>query len=131
MSMKNKYVDSPVLVKFKNLTKRFGNFTAVSNINLEIHQGEILGFLGPNGAGKSTTMKMMAHLLRPTEGEVYIRCRGNLEKLTNHTKDYLLDNIGFLIETPSFYEKMTPRRLLSYFAELKGFPKRKLRQRVE
>ncbi|MHA1719176.1 MAG: ABC transporter ATP-binding protein [Promethearchaeota archaeon] len=120
-----------VYVRFKNVTKKFGKFTAVSNVNLDIHKGEIVGFLGPNGAGKSTTMKMMAYLLRPTEGEIYIRGNGKLEKLTVKNKDYLLDNIGFLIENPFFYDNMTPREILSYFGELKGYPRHKINQRVE
>ena len=123
--------NSEVYVSFRNVTKKFGNFAAVSNVNLDIHKGEILGFLGPNGAGKSTTMKMMAYLLRPTEGEVWIRGNGELEKLTSKNKDYLLDNIGFLIENPFFYDNMTPRETLSYFGELKGYPHSKIKQRVE
>ncbi|MHA1679599.1 MAG: ABC transporter ATP-binding protein [Promethearchaeota archaeon] len=124
------------VIQFKNITKKFGNFTAVSNVNLDIREGEIVGFLGPNGAGKSTTMKMMAFLLRPTEGEVYIRSSnhggsGKLEKLKPENKDYLLDNIGFLIENPAFYNNVTPREILTYFGELKGYPRSALGARVE
>ena len=81
-----------VLIQLNNLTKKFGNFSAVSNINLEIHKGEIVGFLGPNGAGKSTTMKMIAYLLEPSEGEIWIHGNGELQKLTRKTKDYLFIN---------------------------------------
>ncbi|QEE14432.2 ABC transporter ATP-binding protein [Promethearchaeum syntrophicum] len=123
--------NAEVYLRFKNVTKKFGNITAVSNVNLDIHKGEIVGFLGPNGAGKSTTMKMLAYLLRPTEGEIFIRGNGKLEKLTSKNKDYLLDNIGFLIENPFFYGNMTPREILSYFGELKGYPRSKIKQRVE
>lgn len=120
-----------ILVSLRNLTKKFGSFTAVSNINLDIYKGEIVGFLGPNGAGKSTTMKMMAKLLKPTSGEVLIRDDGALLKLSNRTKDRLLDNIGFLIENPAFYDSQSPRQILSYFAKLKGYPRDKITQRVE
>jgi len=130
MSDLNKNRDD-ILVRFVNLTKRFGNFTAVSQVNLEIKRGEIVGFLGPNGAGKSTTMKMMAHLLKPTEGEVWIRGNGELIKLTSSNKDVLLDNIGFLIENPAFYGNLTPKTILKYFAKLKGYPRKKLNFRVE
>jgi len=129
--------DNEILIKFVNLTKKFGDFTAVSNVNLEIKRGEIVGFLGPNGAGKSTTMKLMAQLLKPTEGEVWIRENGNgfghgqLIKLTNQNKDILLDNIGFLIENPAFYGSLSPRTILKYFGKLKGFPRKKLDQRIE
>jgi len=123
--------NKPILIQFKNLTKKFGDFYAVSNVSMEIRQGEIVGFLGPNGAGKTTTMKMMAYLLKPTEGEVWIRHNGDLQRLTSKNRDYLLDNIGFLIEIPFFYEKMTPRDILTYFAKLRGYPRSKVKARVE
>lgn len=120
-----------ILIQIKNLTKKFGNFTAVKGVNLEIQRGEIIGFLGPNGAGKTTTMKMMAHLLKPDEGEVLIRANGELQKLTNRNKDYLLDNIGFLIEIPAFYGKVTPKEILKYFAKLKGYPRKNINERID
>ena len=129
--MINTSTNNEVVVEFRNLTKKFGKFTAVSDVNIQIHKGEIVGFLGPNGAGKSTTMKMMAYLLKPTEGEVWIRGNGELEKLTQHSKEYLLNNIGFLIENPTFYSEVTPRQILTYFGELKGYPKNKIKARVE
>ena len=129
--IEREYLETDVVARFRNVTKRFGDFTAVSDVNFEIYRGEVLGFLGPNGAGKSTTMKMMAHLLKPTEGEIFIRGNGQLQKLTRDNKDQLLDNIGFLIENPAFYGSMTPRQVLRYFAELKGYPKKLVKQRVE
>ncbi|MFX1573217.1 MAG: ABC transporter ATP-binding protein [Promethearchaeota archaeon] len=120
-----------ILIEFKNLTKKFGNFYAVKGVNLEIRRGEIVGFLGPNGAGKTTTMKMMARLLKPNEGEVWIRANGDLQKLTNRNKDFLLDNIGFLIEIPAFYGKVTPKEILKYFAKLKGYPHKLIKQRID
>ena len=53
-----------------SLTKKFGNFTAVDNIDLRVNRGEIFGFLGPNGAGKTTTIKMIAGLLKPDSGQI-------------------------------------------------------------
>ncbi len=120
-----------ILIEFRNISKIFGKFAAVSNINLKIYQGEVLGFLGPNGAGKSTTMKMMANLLEPTEGEVLIRQNDNLEKLTKHNQDELLENVGFLIENPAFYKNISPRQILTLFAKLKGYPRNKIKERVE
>lgn len=126
---------SKVLIRLQNVTKKFGAFTAVNNFSLDICRGEILGFLGPNGAGKTTTMKMLAYLLRPTEGEIYIRGHGDgvreLEQLTTRKKDYLLDKIGFLIDKPEFYPDVTPRQILSYFAKLKGYPRPRIADRVE
>ncbi len=127
----NQNFDRQVVVKFEKLTRRFGSFTAVSDLSLEIRKGEVVGLLGPNGAGKSTTMKMMAHLIRPTEGKIYIEHNNELVELTSKTKDTLLDKFGFLIENPSFYEDVTPRQILSYFAQLRGFPRAQTRKRVE
>ena len=60
------------IIETKNLTKSYGSFTAVSNVNLHIRKGTVYGFLGPNGAGKSTTMKMFLGLTRPTLGSFQI-----------------------------------------------------------
>lgn len=129
--MKLSKMNNDVMIRFRNLTKKFKDFYAVSNIDLEIRKGEIVGFLGPNGAGKSTTMKMLAYLLKPSEGEIWIRGNGELKKLSSHNRDYLLDNIGFLIENPAFYGNVTPRLVLKYYAKLKGYPRKKVNKRVE
>ena len=55
------------IIEIKELTRRYGNRTAVDGLNLEVHEGEIFGFVGPNGAGKTTTLRMMATLLSPPE----------------------------------------------------------------
>ena len=60
------------IIETKNLTKAYGDFTAVSSLNLHIRKGSVYGFLGPNGAGKSTTMKMFLGLTRPTDGAFHI-----------------------------------------------------------
>jgi len=123
--------DSDIIIQFRNISKKFGKFYAVKNVNLEVRRGEIVGFLGPNGAGKSTTMKMLAFLLKPNEGEVWIRGNGELLKLTRGNKDHLLDNVGFLIENPFFYGDLSPRTILKYFAKLKGYPRSEIKKRVE
>lgn len=123
--------DLKTVIKFENLTKYYGNFLAVSNINMEIKRGEVIGFLGPNGAGKSTTMKMLARILKPSSGAILYNKDGEFVKLTSRTKDYLLQNVGFLVENPAFYGNVTPRQLLTYFAKLKGYPKDQIAKRVE
>ena len=60
------------MIQVENVTKKYGNFTAVSNINFEIDEGEIVGFLGPNGAGKSTTMNMITGFIEPSEGKIIV-----------------------------------------------------------
>ena len=60
------------MIEVKNITKKYGSFTAVDNINFKIEEGEIIGLLGPNGAGKSTTMNMITGYIEPTEGEIIV-----------------------------------------------------------
>lgn len=120
-----------VLIKFDNLTKYYGNFLSVSNLNMEIKRGEVIGFLGPNGAGKTTTMKMMARILKSSSGAIWYYKDGEFHKLTARSKDYLLQNVGFLVESPTFYNNVTPRQLLTLFARLKGYSRDKIPKRVE
>ena len=61
------------MISISNLTKKFGNFTALDNLSINVKRGEVLGFLGPNGAGKSTTMKMITGFIKPTNGTIKIK----------------------------------------------------------
>jgi ABC-2 type transport system ATP-binding protein len=61
------------IIRMVNLTKKFGDFTAVDHLNLEVEEGEILGILGPNGAGKTTTLLMLTTVIKPTEGNSLYR----------------------------------------------------------
>ena len=61
------------MIEVKNITKKYGSFTAVDNISFKIEEGEIIGLLGPNGAGKSTTMNMITGYIEPTEGEISMK----------------------------------------------------------
>ena len=60
------------IIELRDLTKQYGELTAVDALNLRIEEGAVFGFIGPNGAGKTTTMRMLTTLLRPTSGEAYI-----------------------------------------------------------
>ncbi len=60
------------MIKITNLTKKFDDFVAVDNLNMNVNKGEVLGFLGPNGAGKSTTMKMITGFIKPTSGYIEV-----------------------------------------------------------
>ncbi|MFX0076846.1 MAG: ABC transporter ATP-binding protein [Candidatus Hermodarchaeota archaeon] len=120
---------SETVIKLENLTKKFGNFTAVNSINLEVCRGETIGLVGPNGAGKTTTIKMIAKILRPNSGKIYIR--------TNHSGLRDLQNvpttvskIGFLIDIPNFYN-MTAYQLLKYFAKIQKYPKDRINDRID
>ena len=63
---------SPYAIELKGLTRKFGSFTAVDNLSLQVRKGELFGFLGPNGAGKTTTINMLTTLLKPTEGNALV-----------------------------------------------------------
>jgi ABC-2 type transport system ATP-binding protein len=106
--------DKPVVVA-KNLTKRFGSFTAVRNNNFEIKRGEIFGLLGPNGAGKSTTFRMLCGLLKPTEGEGFIAGH-NLRKSPSRARSRL----GYMAQKFSMYGELTVRQNLNFFAGTYG-----------
>ena len=99
------------MISVQNLTKKFGNLTAVDNISFEIPEGEIFGFLGPNGAGKTTTIRMLATLIAPTSGKISIDGRD-----THSNSDYIRNIVGILTETPGMYEKNTAYDNLKFFA---------------
>jgi ABC-2 type transport system ATP-binding protein len=120
---------SETVIKLENLTKKFGNFTAVNNVNLEVHRGETIGLVGPNGAGKTTTIKMIAKILRPNSGKILIRMHEKeLKDLTQVSST--VSQIGFLIDIPNFYN-MTAYQLLKYFGRIQRYPKDKLENRID
>lgn len=102
-------------VSVKNLTRRFGDFTAVNNINFEVRQGEIFGFLGPNGAGKSTTIRMLCGLLKPTEGDGTVAgfdVRNQAEEIKQH--------IGYMSQKFSLYEDLTVDENINFYGGIYG-----------
>jgi ABC-2 type transport system ATP-binding protein len=120
---------SETVIKLENLTKRFGNFTAVKNINLEVCKGETIGLVGPNGAGKTTTIKLIAKILRPNSGRILIRLNsGELQNLEDVSRT--ISQMGFLIDIPNFYN-MTAYELLKYFAKIQKYPKDKINDRID
>ena len=120
---------SETVIKLENLTKKFGNFTAVNSINLEVRRGETIGLVGPNGAGKTTTIKMIAKILRPNAGKILIRTNDSELKDLAHVSS-TVSQIGFLIDIPNFYN-MTGYQLLKYFAKIQRYPKDKLENRID
>jgi ABC-2 type transport system ATP-binding protein len=103
------------LLNINHLTKKFGSFTAVNDISLELGAGEIYGFLGPNGAGKTTTIKMLAGLLLPTAGEILI---GNRKLSEQPSK--CKNQTGYIPDRPYLYEKLTGSEYLGFVASLYG-----------
>ena len=108
------------------LTKQYGQFCAVSDLNLKIEGTKCVGFLGPNGAGKTTTLKMFTDLIRPTGGVALIN---NVNVHTDKKK--ALDSVGTLIETPEIYPSLTPREGLAMIAEIRGVPASETKKRIE
>ena len=101
------------MIKLTNLTKRYGAFTAVNGINLEVPKGELFGFLGPNGAGKTTTLRMIAGILRPTSGSVEV---GGIDIVANPIA--AKSKLGFIPDRPFIYEKLTGAEFLRFVAGL-------------
>src|SRR5437867_11986209 len=87
-----------------NLSKRYGSFPALSNLNLKIEGSKCVGFLGPNGAGKTTTLKIFTDMIRASEGRALIN---GIEVHPNKKK--ALESAGALIESPEIYPSLTPR----------------------
>lgn len=103
------------MIRLKQLTKRYGRFTAVDGIDLEVPSGELFGFLGPNGAGKTTTFRMIAGILRPTSGTVEI---GAID--INRRPLEAKARLGFIPDRPFVYDKLTGAEFLRFAAALYG-----------
>jgi ABC-2 type transport system ATP-binding protein len=101
------------MIELRNLTKRFGTFTAVENVSLKIEKGEFFGFLGPNGAGKTTTIKMMTGLYRPTSGSSVIN-GFDIQQAPLRAKR----SFGYVPDQPYIYEKLTGREFLYFIGGL-------------
>lgn len=118
---------SEVVLRVKNLTKKFGNRVAVDNISFDVFEGEIFGFLGPNGAGKTTAIKMITGLSKPDSGNVLI-CGKSIK--TQFEKAIL--NVGGIIENPEMYKNLSGLENLKYFAGLyKNVDKKRIDEVVE
>jgi len=109
-----------------NVSKRYGTFSAISNLNLKIEGAKCVGFLGPNGAGKTTTLKILTDMIRPTEGKAYINGIS-----IHENKRQALAHVGDLIESPEIYPSFTPKEALSMVADLRGVPKSEKRNRID
>ena len=104
---------SNTAVIVKNLTKKFGDFTAVSDVTFDVEKGEIFGFLGANGAGKSTTIRMLCGILPPTSGTGIIAGYNVLEN-----PGMVRQNIGYMSQKFSLYDELTVYENMKFFAKL-------------
>ena len=103
------------MIRVDDVVKRYGGFTAVAGVSLDVQPGEIHGFLGPNGAGKTTTIRIIAGLLKPTSGTVTINGH-DLAKAPEAAKR----SLGFIPDRPFLYEKLTAGEFLRFHAGLYG-----------
>jgi len=113
MEITKKMTDN--IIEVRNLTKKFGNFTAVNSINFGVRRGEILGFLGPNGAGKTTTIKMIIGLLKITAGEVVV---DGMDSVKFRKK--IKEKLGYMSQKFSLYPKLSARENVEFFAGISG-----------
>jgi ABC-2 type transport system ATP-binding protein len=103
------------MIAIHDLVKRYGQFTAVDGVSLEVMPGEIHGFLGPNGAGKTTTLRMIAGLLKPTAGRILV----NEHDLATQP-EAAKGSLGFIPDRPFIYEKLTAGEFLRFHGGLYG-----------
>jgi len=104
-------------VRIENLVKRFGDFTAVDRVSLEVKRGEIFGFLGPNGAGKSTTIRILCGLLPPTSGRATV---GGFDVATQ--PEEVKRSIGYMSQKFSLYDDLSVKENIEFFAGVYGVP---------
>ena len=114
------------MIEITNVTKKYGNFTAVDDISFTIQNGEIIGFLGPNGAGKSTTMNMITGYIEPTEGTITVNGY-DIQKKPQKAKK----QIGYMPEGVPLYQDLTVKEFVTYMAELKKVDKKVKKEEVE
>jgi ABC-2 type transport system ATP-binding protein len=124
--MKGRLNNRMKMIEIEGLTRRFGNFTAVDNISLQVEKGEVLGFLGPNGAGKSTTIRMLCTLLRPTEGTA--RVAGfDIGRQPGQVRQH----IGLVAEKLILYDQLTAEENLRLFGRMNNMPADQIRDGID
>lgn len=126
ISSERHMVASEVLIKANNLTKKFGNFTAVDHINFEVYKGECVGFLGPNGAGKTTTVRMIYCFLPLTEGELFVAGM-NVSKHAREIKSV----VGVAPQEDNLDPDFTVTKNLQVYARYFDIPKAEAAKRAE
>jgi len=107
------------MIEFQQLTRTYGDFTAVRPLSLQVRSGEVFGFLGPNGAGKTTTIRMMMGILVPSGGRALINgldCHSQRAEVQRH--------VGYLPDNPIYYDFLRGREILQFVAEMHGMERR-------
>jgi ABC-2 type transport system ATP-binding protein len=116
------------MIDLQNLTRKFGNLTAVDNVTLHVEEGEVFGFLGPNGAGKTTTVRMLCCLIGKTSGEARI---GDYSVDTEANCLKIRQMVGFLPENVGLYDSLSAYQNLDFYGQLYEVPENKRRENIE
>ena len=114
-----------IAIKASNLVKKFGSFTAVDNLSIEVPDGEVFGFLGPNGAGKSTSINMICGLLKPSGGEVFI-----LGKKISDSKE-IKSKVGLCTQENIFWPRLTCLEQMIFLGEMYDVPSKEARKKAD
>lgn len=117
--------DAMNAIEIENVTKKFGDFTAVDAISIEIKEGELFGLLGPNGAGKTTTISILATMLKPTSGDAKIN------GFELREQDKVRKSIGIVFQDPSLDDELTGRENLEFHGRMYHIPKKLREQRID
>jgi len=117
--------ETRVLIEVKDVVKTYGDIVALDHVNLEVHSGEILGLLGPNGSGKSTLIRIVAGLLKPDKGEVYVNGYNPLKNPIEVRK-----LIGYVPEEVVLYESLSVREFFEFIARARGLNPSHFKERV-
>ena len=113
-----------VVIQAQGLTRRFGNFTAVDDLNFTVQRGEIFGFLGPNGSGKTTTIRMLTGLLPATSGQAKV-----VGYDVTHQRDAMKSNLGYMSQKFSLYNDLTVSENINFYGDIYGLPPARLAER--
>ncbi len=113
------------IISVSNLSKKFGNFTAVDAISFEVSKGEIFGFLGANGAGKTTAMKMLIGISKPTSGEAMV---AGFDVKNN--AEWVKKNIGYMSQRFSMYDDLTLKENITFFGGIYGLSRKQIKEKT-
>ena len=118
-------MEQSTIISVSNLTKSFGDFTAVNNISFEVSKGEIFGFLGANGAGKTTAMKMLIGISKPSSGEAIV-AGYNIDNQSEMVKK----NIGYMSQKFSLYDDLTIKENITFFGGIYGLSRKQIKEKT-
>lgn len=113
------------VIEVKELTKKFGDFTAVNSISFDVFKGEIFGFLGANGAGKTTAMKMLIGISNPTSGDAKVS-----DFDVHRQADEVKKNIGYMSQKFSMYDDLTIRENIKFFGGIYGLSRKHIKEKT-